>query len=284
MSKTVRSIRLGKSLHDLRQDAELSVTDVLEQLGWSRHKLDRIESGQFVIRPADLAAALDLYGVDVATRATITQLRLEAKKRGWWVHYADVFTSGYVPLEQEADKVVEVQACVVPGLLQTREYARALISASNPKAATEWIDKAVQARMARKDFLDRETNPGRLECVIDESVFLRPVGGTAAMLRQIAYLVEMGERDNITIRMLPFAAGATPGLGTSFIRLIFPPKVGLGPVVFADGLWGAAYLEALPDQERFSVAEEGILKESLSPEATRTHLASILKGKVITPQ
>lgn len=276
MSKTVRSIRLGKILRRLREDeAGLAPSDAHTQLGWSRAKLDRIETGETIPKQADLTAALDLYGADAATRAQLDQLRTEAKKRGWYTAFADVWNTGFAALEDGASHVFEMQANMVPGLLQTSDYARAVITAANPKRPPEWIDKAVQARMNRKEILNRDTNRASLRCVIDESALRRHVGGPQVMLSQISYLWDMARRPNITVQLLPLEAGAYAAMDNSFIKLTFPPDAELSPVVFAEGLWGAVYQESPLDLARFTLAEEAVVNDCLSPEMTVSYLATL---------
>jgi hypothetical protein len=275
MSKTVRSIRLGKTLRRLREEADLAPGVAHPRLDWSRAKLDRIEAGETIPKPMDLAAALTLYGTDAATAASLEQLRTEAKKRGWYHAFADVWNSGYAALEDGASEIFEMQANMVPGLLQTSAYARAVITAGNPKRAPQWIDRAVQARMNRKELLTREANRASLRCVIDESALRRLVGGPQVMARQVSYLWEMTQQPNITVQILPLAAGAYAAMDNSFIRLTFPPDAELAPVVFAEGLWGAVYLESPPDLERFTVSEEAVVNDCLTPEMTVSYLATL---------
>jgi hypothetical protein len=275
MSKTVRSIRLGKTLRRLREEADLAPGIAHPRLDWSRSKLDRIEAGETIPKPTDLAAALTLYGADAATTAHLEQLRTEAKKRGWYTAFADVWNSGYAALEDGACDIFEMQANMVPGLLQTSEYARAVITAANPKRSPEWIDKAVQARMNRKELLNRDTGRASLRCVIDESALRRLVGGPHVMLRQISYLWDMARRPNITVQILPLEAGAYAAMDNSFIKLTFPPEAELSPVVFAEGLWGAVYQESPLDLARFTLAEEAVMNDCLSPEMTVSYLATL---------
>jgi transcriptional regulator with XRE-family HTH domain len=275
MSKTVGSIRLGRTLRRLREDAGLAHDAAHTSLGWSRAKLDRIEAGETVPKLADLAEALTLYAADGPTRDHLTRLRAQAKQRGWYHAFADVWNSGYAALEDDASEIFEMQSNLVPGLLQTSDYARAVITAANPKKPPEWIDRAVQARMNRKELLTREAGRAALRCVVNESALKRLVGGPEVMLRQISYLWEMAQRPNITVQILPLAAGAYAAMDNSFIRLTFPPDVELAPVVFAEGLWGAVYLESPADVERFTVAEEAVVNDCLSPEMTVSYLATL---------
>lgn len=274
MSRTVRSLRLGKALRRLREAAGLSHQEALDRLVWSRAKVDRIESGDTIPKPPDLAAALDLYGADEVTRAALTQWRTDAKRRDWYASYADVWRGDYVGLEWEAEHVFEWQGDVIPGLLQTSDYARAVISSANPKAATEWVDRAVLARMSRKELLTRGSAPASLYCVVDEGVLRRQVGDPQIMRSQVSYLWEMSRRDNITVQVLPFASpAARPG---SFIKLTFPPDVDMPPVVFVEGLWGAAALENPVDVARFTLAEEGVVNTSLDPEESAAFVAALV--------
>lgn len=274
MSRTVRSKSLGAALRKLREAAGLDPAQAHSHLTWSRAKLDRIESGEYNIKPKDLGAALDLYGADAATRARLAQLRNEASQRGWYSGFADVWISGYAGLEDGASEVFELQTSMIPGLLQTRDYARAVITAANPDRPPEWIDKAVRARMNRKELLTRDVAPASLRCVIDEVVFRRLVGDDQVILAQISSLWEMAQRPNVTIQVLPRESGAYAAMGNSFIKLSFPLDAELTPVVFVEGLWGAVYLESPPDVDRFTRAEDEVVKDCLSPEMTVAYLAT----------
>lgn len=275
MSKTVRSIRLGKTLRSLREHAGLGPAAAVTGLGWSRAKLDRIESGEYNIKPTDLEAALDLYGADAATHAHLDQLRVEAKRRGWYTAFADVWNTGYAALEDGASEVFELQTNMVPGLLQTAEYARAVITAANPKKEPQWVDRAVQARMNRKELLTRDHARASLRCVIDESALIRVVGDALVMFRQTSSLWEMAQRPNITVQILPLQAGAYGAMDNSFIKLTFPDGDELDPVVFAEGLWGSVYLESPTDLERFTLTEEAVVNDCLSPEMSVSYLATL---------
>lgn len=275
MSVTVRSKRLGKDLRDLREAAALSPQDAIRLLGWSRAKLDRIESGATVPKLADLQEALTLYGADSAQLGALTQLRNRARQRGWWTSFGDVFTGSYVALEWDASEIFEFQIGVVPGLLQTEAYARTLITAANPKASADRIDRAVQARMARRTLVTRDETPPHLHVVLDEAVLRRHVGGAHVMHRQLSYLWEMSHRPNVTVQVVPFGAGAHAASGDSFIKLTFPGDLEHPPVAYIEGLGGEVYLETPHELDRITLAERAAVDTALGPEESAAFLAAL---------
>lgn len=275
MSVTVRSKRLGKDLRDLREAAALSPQDAIRLLGWSRAKLDRIESGATVPKLADLQEALTLYGADSAQLGALTQLRNRARQRGWWTSFGDVFTGSYVALEWDASEIFEFQSGVIPGLLQTEAYARALITAAAPKAPADRIDRAVQARMARRTLVTRDDNPPQLHVVLDEAVLRRQVGGSHVMRRQVSYLWEMSRRPNVALQVVPFGAGAHAASGDSFIKLTFPGELNHPPVAYFEGLAGDVYLETPPELDRITLAERAAVDTALGPDESAALLVAL---------
>lgn len=278
---TVRARRLGRELKKHREDADLTINAVAEQLGWDRTKIGRLEGAKVAKpRPTDVTELLDLYGVPSPDRDALIQLARNARRRGWWTAFGDVFGDGTFPcLEDEAGDYYSWQNQVVPGLLQTDAYARHVLAAGDPTADPEQIHKQVQARMARKPLLSRPANAPNFHAVLDEAVLRRQVGGPDVMAGQISELVTASHRPNITIQILPFSRGAHAGATGSFVILRFPDD--LDPdVVCVEGLAGVQYPESEQEINRFRVAFKRLTESALPPVESVAFLTDLIKGVI----
>jgi transcriptional regulator with XRE-family HTH domain len=209
-SPVVRRRRLGLELRALREATGVSGEDVASELGWSSSKLSRMEIGRNPPSPADLAKLLDHYDVtDQARRDELAVLLREAKRKGWWQIYSDIPYSTFIGLEAEAVSTLTYQQ-LVQGLFQTEAYARAIISETIPGISTETLEQRVEVRLTRQAVLTRD-RPLEVRAVLDETCIRRLVGGREVMRRQLGRLLELAERSNIIIQVLPFEVGAHPG-------------------------------------------------------------------------
>jgi transcriptional regulator with XRE-family HTH domain len=209
-SPVVRRRRLGLELRALREAAGLSGEDVAEQTGWSTSKVSRMEIGRNPPSPADLGRLLDLYGVtDPARRDQLTVLLREAKRKGWWQVYSDIPYSTLIGLEAEAVSMLTYQQ-LVHGLFQTEAYARAIIGETIPGVDGETLEQRVEVRLTRQAVLTKE-RPMEVRAVLDETCIRRLVGGREVMRGQLGRLLELAERPNIIMQVLPFEVGAHPG-------------------------------------------------------------------------
>jgi transcriptional regulator with XRE-family HTH domain len=276
-SPTARARRLRYELRRLREEAGLTHSEVAHRLEWSPSKLSRIETGQSRVNTGDVADLLGVYGVsDEASREALIQLAREARRRGWWTRYTDVLGSGtYIGLEAEASAIHTFESQFVPGLLQTEDYARAVISDGQVRPDPEDVERRVTARMARKELFARP-EPPELWAVLDESVILRPVGGPAVMRDQLRHLIEVSTRPNatVTLQILPLSTGAHPGMNGPFVILRFqnpkdPPMVHLETAT--DGL----YLEEPPDVERYTLRFNHLVARALGPNESRAMIVGL---------
>ncbi|GAA4206116.1 helix-turn-helix transcriptional regulator [Streptosporangium oxazolinicum] len=264
----------------MREARGLGPEAAAAQLGWSRSKVSRIETGRTRASTSDVAAICDLYGAGSSDRATLIQLAKEVRKRGWWTAYADVFTGSYVGLEDEASRICEWQVQLVPGLLQTEDYARVVIGAGRPEPHDpEDIQRRVMARMARRTLLSRPDAP-ELLAVVDEGVIRRPIGGHELMRDQLGALLIAARRPNVTIRVLPYSVGVHAGLEGAFTVLSFAEDVD-PDVAYVEGTAGDVYVESTEQVERYKVAFGRIYDAALPPEEslgliadTKEHLFS----------
>lgn len=209
-SPVVRRRRLGLELARLRDEAELKGAEASKRLKWSASKLSRIEAGRTAPTASDVARLLDLYGVDdVAQRDKLATLTKEARKKGWWQLYGNVPYSTYIGLEAEA-RVFMTYENVIPGLFQTRQYAEEINRATVPGLSDDALEQRVDVRMQRQQLLE-QTDPMAVRAVLDESALCRTVGGPDVMREQLQRLLDLAERPNIILQVIPFTGGAHPG-------------------------------------------------------------------------
>lgn len=241
-SPTVRYRRLTSELRRRREAVNKSGSVVAKELGWQPSKITRIERGDQGLSQADLVKLLDLYEVtDQGARVALSQLLRDARERGWWADYRDVFGQGTLPdFEAEASVIRTFEAQVVPGLLQTPDYIKAIFRAG-PVQPGHVVERHVKARLERQRILDGH-NPTKLHAIVDEGALRRMVGGPGVMREQLQHLVNMAARHNIDIRVVPFSVGAHLALAGSFIILGFPDPLD-SPVVFAESVTSNLFVE-----------------------------------------
>ncbi|MFF5992099.1 helix-turn-helix domain-containing protein [Prauserella flavalba] len=261
---TVRRRRLASELRRLREAADLTIDEVGEKLECSASKVSRIETGHVGVTPRDARDMLELYGVRGDEQEALVQLAREARKRGWWHAYNEVFTGTFVGLEADASSLRAFQALLVPGLLQTRRYAHAVIRAMRPDAEETEIDRRVAARMERQQLL-RDPHPPEYWAVIDEAVLHREVGGTEVMAEQLARLLEVAQLPHVTIQVVPFNAGAHPGMEGPFLILGFPEQAD-HDVVYVDSTSTGLYLELEADVRRYALMFDHLRAAALKPD------------------
>ncbi|GAB1642735.1 helix-turn-helix domain-containing protein [Krasilnikovia sp. MM14-A1259] len=276
VSPTVRRRRLGLELKRLREERRLSREEVAGHLEVSVSTVSRIETGRGGLRPKDLRQLLDLYGVaEEATRTDLEALARAGKVQGWWTRHAADLRSAYstfIGLESEATWLLDFEAITVPGLLQTESYARALLASALPAMTDDAIEARVRVRMQRQRARLDGPTPVDLWAIIDESVIRRRVGGPLVMREQLKHLVEIAGRPNVTIQVLPYAAGAHPGVIGSFVVLRFAQDP---DVAYIEGVAGDVYAEGA-DVQRFTLAFDGLRAAAASPGASRDMLEAAL--------
>jgi transcriptional regulator with XRE-family HTH domain len=272
-SPTVRGRRLIRELKRLREASGITPDEAAARLDFSRSKIYRLENGKSRIDADDLEDMLDLYSVTSPERDSLIQLGKEARRRGWWTRYKDVFSGSYVVLESEASDIRRC-ASLVPGIFQTEDYARAVITATGPWLTREEIERRVAARLTRQTALFSGTRLPRMHVVLDESVLRRQVGGPDITLRQMAALATAAQRLEITIQVLPFTAGACAGIDGDFVILDFPDPEDLS-VVYVEGLFGDLYLESKGETDRYVLAWEHLAEQALNPAASMAMIADL---------
>jgi transcriptional regulator with XRE-family HTH domain len=270
-SPTVRRRELGASLKALRSAKGLTAEQVADRLQISTSKVSRLETGDRGARARDVNNLCDLYEVDDEQRQHLLELASEGKQRAWWQSLALPYST-YVGLEAEATSISDYGLGMVPGLLQTADYARAIVRAAIPRWVPEVVEQRVQWRMARQQVLHAETAP-HLEAVVDESVLHRVVGSPGVMQAQLEQLLELSDLPNVTLRVIPYEAGALPAGNNKFIILGF---AAIPDVVFIEGLTGDLYLEDPRDVETYVMTFRTLVQLAASPEATRGIIAAMI--------
>lgn len=275
LKPTWRSVRLGQDLRRLREKAKLQSLDVAEQLGWDRSKVSRIENAKVYVTPADVEAMLDLYGANTPTKSSLLSLAKDAGKRGWWTAYGDVFGGSYVDMEDLAIEIDDWENYVVPGILQTAEYARELLRGGLPGAPDEEIERRLRARMARKPLLHRE-KPPKLHVVLDESVFRRMQSDRAILAGQVRALLDAPP--NVIVQVLPFTAPWTAGTEGSCVVLKFDKHLS-PPKAYVDSAGGDVYIESVEGVQRCTFVFDAVSKAAMSPEETAKWLGRLVKAQ-----
>ncbi|GAA2226166.1 helix-turn-helix transcriptional regulator [Streptomyces nogalater] len=279
----VRRRKLGAELRTLRTGAGLTSGEAARLVGWHQSKVSRIETGASGVKPADLRLLLDAYGVrDRHLRELLLILAGSEETSGrhrWWHAYRGVLPPTYrdfISLESQASAMRTLETTVVPGLLQTAEYARAVTRAAVKDLDEDRLDTLVEVRLARQDVL-RSDPPLALSAVLDEAVLRREVGGPGVMARQRRRLMEAARLPQVRLQVLPFTAGAHIGLTGPFVIFSFPSTADLDVVVL-DQLTSSLYLERKEDLMAYSEAFSTLQFHALSPEDSLDYIAGIGDG------
>jgi transcriptional regulator with XRE-family HTH domain len=272
-SPTLRKRRLVSELRRLREAADLTIEDVAGRLECSASKISRIETGRVGVTPRDVRDMLSAYGADRSTLDELVQLARDARRRAWWDEFGDVAPGRYVGFEADAEEVRTYQGLMVPGLLQSEDYTRALIRAVLPDATPAEVDRRVELRKARQALL-ADGDPLRLHAVVDEAALRRLVGGPQVMAEQLRRLNEVGEQPNITLQVASFEAGGHAAMDGPFVILSFPEQSDPA-VVYIESPKGDVYWEEPSDVARYSDLFARLSAESLDPAAS-----SALIGRV----
>jgi transcriptional regulator with XRE-family HTH domain len=273
-SPTVKRRRLAAELRALREQARLTLEEVAGRLEWSSGKISRIENARVGVLPRDVKFLLNVYGVDEDTDPwnELLGLARESRQKGWWRDFGDAVPEGFetfVGLEAEAAALRTFEPECVPGLLQSEDYARAVIRASMLTAPEDEIARHVAVRMVRQGRLSGTDAPS-LWMVLGEAAIRRAVGGAAVMRAQLDRLLEASDRASVTLQVLPFSAGAHPGLDGAFTVLGFP---GDPDVVYVHYYTGTVYLEKPDDTRAYSLMFDHLRALAVAPGASRDMIA-----------
>ncbi|GAB3477916.1 helix-turn-helix domain-containing protein [Nocardiopsis coralliicola] len=273
----VRRRHLIIQLRRMRRAAGLSQDDVWKSLGWSRAKLQRLEAGDFQrVKAGDVMALCQLYEAERAEADELIQIARDSRKNlPWWYQYKDVLPGAFVGLEAEADLIQEFSIGLVPGLFQTRAYIAELLdrAVGIPKAE---IEQRLDIRLERQESVLARPKPPTIMTVIDESAVRREVGGREVMREQIGHLLQLAERPNIQIQVVPFSAGAHAGSSIPFVLLGFDGGSIAGSVVYIESRGDGFYLEDEEEIARHRLIFSRMQGTALSAEDSAAFLEGAL--------
>nr|WP_202436262.1 helix-turn-helix transcriptional regulator [Streptomyces sp. SID7834] len=269
---------MGQELRRLREIKGMTAEEVADRLLVSQSKISRLENGRRSISQRDVRDLCGVYEVaDHRVVDSLMQMAKDSRQQGWWHAFGDIPYSVYIGLETDAESLRVYEPQIVPGLLQTRSYAEALITGALPEAPPSDIEKRVNVRARRQDRVNAPEHPLRLWAVIDESALRRLVGGKQVMLEQLEHLVEQSKLPHVTVQVLPFEMGAHPGINGQYAILEFPDAAD-SSVVYIEGVTSDLYLEKANDVQRYSVMYEHLRAQALNVDQTREFIGDIAKG------
>lgn len=280
---TVPRRQLGRYLRDLRNQAGLTVRAAARELERAEATIWRIETGQTSLRSVDVEIMCRVYGASGEVTKALKALAKETKAKGWWHAYGDVIAEGFdlfIGLEESAERLDWYKNDLVPGLLQTPDYARAIISAHLPDEGPEEVERRVQFRMARQVLLSRFFKPLEFSAVVSESVLRYPVGGYTVMVEQLKHLADVSGLPNVTIRVAPFDAGLHMGVVSGAFGIMRFPRNGEGreaepPTVYMEGLTGALYLDKPAEFERYDRVFKDIWHTALDENESKRFIVEL---------
>lgn len=279
---TALRIMLGSQLRRLRENKGITREEAGDQIRGSESKISRMELGRVGFKPRDVADLLTYYGVaDAEARTAVMDLVERANEPGWWHRFNDLLPTwfqAYVGLEEAATRIRTYEVQFVPGLLQTKEYARAVITAGAAGIGPAEIARRVDLRMERQRVLDRPDGPV-FWAVIDEAALRRPIGGAEVMRGQLQHLLELMRLPGITIQVMPFSYGGHSAEGGAFSILRFGDKE-LPDVVYVEQLASALYLDKREEVDRYGEVMERLCAVSTTPEATVEILQKIISDRL----
>ncbi|MEX5709129.1 helix-turn-helix transcriptional regulator [Parafrankia sp. FMc6] len=275
---TVRSRRLAFELRRLREAAGVTREQVSEETGINPATLYRHETATASSRPQrrTMIALLNMYGVTDQQRADLLALSRESDVQGWLRPYhaelPEHYTA-YISFEAEARTVRNYESLFIPGLLQTEDYARAVIRGNLPMASQTEIDQRVQARVERQALLTKD-DPLRLWAVVDEAALHRQVGGPKVWQQQLAKIAKAAAEPHITVQVIPYAAGAHAGMLGSFVLMDFPNSAD-PEIIYVESMAGDLFLEAQADIRRYRLSFDNLAAVALSPDSSTSLIASL---------
>ncbi|MFI6710512.1 helix-turn-helix domain-containing protein [Nonomuraea sp. NPDC050478] len=274
---TALRILLGSQLRKLRESKGVTREEAGHLIRGSESKISRMELGRVGFKERDVADLLTLYGVtDDQARGAVLDLVATANEPGWWHRFNDILPTwfqAYVGLEEAAARIRTYEVQFVPGLLQTKEYARAVVTAGSAGLSPDEISRRVDLRLERQRLFDKPDGPV-FWAVIDEAALRRPIGGAEVMRAQIEHLIDLMRQPSITIQIMPFSFGGHSAEGGAFAILRFPDN-DLPDVIYVEQLAGALYLDKREDVDRYTEVMERLCAVSTTPDETVELLRAI---------
>jgi transcriptional regulator with XRE-family HTH domain len=276
---TVLRILLGAQLRRLREAQRITLEDAGKVIRASHSKVSRLETGRVGFKDRDVADLLTFYGVaDEQRRDALRALARNANAQGWWHDYSDILPGwfeAYVGLEEAATSIRAYEIQFVPGLLQTEEYAHAVTLLGHQAAPADEVQRRVRLRMARQALLTLPQSP-HLWVALDEAVLRRPVGRPGVMHRQLMHLLDVAERSNVTIQIIPFRSGGHAAAGGPFSILRFA-EPDLPDVVYLEQLTSALYLDKRETVDHYMAVMERLCVEAAPAPASIKVISEVLR-------
>lgn len=277
VSPTVRQRELGIRLRELRLAHNLTVEQVAEKLLCSATKISRAETGARRPSLRDVRDLCEIYEVDPETAKELMKLAREARESGWWNQYDDLKVQfSFIGMEQEATAITCFGMYYIPALLQTADYARAIIKAIVPKISPEVLEQRVEARMKRQELL-RQPSPPRYRAILDEAALRRQVGSASVMRAQLEQVLKSIEEGRATVQVLPFSVGGYGAVDSNFDYLEFGDSR-LPDMVYVEGLAKELYIEKPSEVARYAEAIEYLRDEALNPRDSIREIQDIING------
>ena len=278
---TVRSRRVGTELRRLREAAGVTTAQAAEVLSCSPAKISRIENGIVSVRVVDLRLLLDRYGdQDQEHRAYLERLARESNKHGWWQDYGDTippYYADFIGLETDASYIKTWEATIVPGLLQTPEYARAIMLANPAMISPDKLENFISIRLERQARLEQGTDI-RLDVVIWEAALITTVGSDEVQRGQLGRLLELMDRPNISVQVLPLEAGDKASMSGSFVMFSFGREQSVS-TVFVETLTSSQYLERDQELRGYTLVFDALRSAALSPAASAMRIRQRLEQR-----
>jgi len=271
VSPTVWRRWLALELRRLRREEGLAQQEAARKCGWSGARLSYLENGQQPPTGEDLDKLLTLYEVPGAERDRYYDAVKRSHTSGWWERYeylVDDWIALYVGLEQGAKEIHTYEALAIPGILQTPSYITALMQSGLRHRSPREIARLVELRTARQAILIEGDTPLKLDVILDESVLKRSPGDADVLRGQLAHVLEMADRPNVTVRVVPLAGGLQTFAPGPFTILTFPWEQPDPGIVFVEYRGGSLYLEEFDEIERYTLAFDGLADLALDPEAS----------------
>ena len=278
---TVRSRRVGTELRRLREAAGVTTAQTAELLSCSPAKISRIENGIVSVRVVDLRLLLDRYGdQDQEHRAYLERLARESNKHGWWQDYDDTippYYADFIGLETDASYIKTWEATIVPGLLQTPEYARAVMLANPAMISPDKLENFISIRHERQARLEHGTDV-RLDAVIWEAALITTVGSDEVQRGQLSRLLDLMDRLNISVQVLPLEAGDKASMSGSFVMFSFGSERSVS-TVFVENLTSSQYLERDQELRGYTLVFDALRSAALSPAASAARIRQRLEQR-----
>ncbi|MDA3624983.1 helix-turn-helix transcriptional regulator [Saccharopolyspora sp. WRP15-2] len=280
LGPTLRRRQLGRKLRGYREQAGRKVAEAAKYAGLRDATVSRIENGRHAIRPGNVRLLCQFYGVGAPTVDTLMRQAEESNDRGWWTAFSDTLEDWfetYVDLESDARELLTYSPTLVDGLLQTPEYALAVMQGGWPEITKSDLHRSVELRQARQEKLHQRGSTKQLHVVFDEAVLRRVVGGPEVMREQLESLIESAAKPNITIQVIPFSAGAHAGMKGAFSVLRFPEGFEDMNSVYLENQRGSVWQERPNDVDHYSNVFEKVSEQALSTSETTELMTSLVK-------